>query len=67
MLYIVRLWDMFDGWIDVSKPLSHNEALAFWSEKTGNGTHNTQFSDGDYYKVFPADTAMLFTPDYFGR
>lgn len=25
-LKIVRLWDMFDGWIDITGPLSESEA-----------------------------------------
>lgn len=66
-LFIVRLYDMFDGWIDISKPVPQIEAQAIWDEKTGNGTHHTKYADGDYYKVFPSDTRMLFTPEYLGR
>lgn len=65
--YIVRLWDMFDGWVDVSGPISKEEANLLWNEKTGNGTHSTQYNDGDYYAIFPADTTMVFTPDFLGR
>lgn len=65
--FIVRLWDMFDGWIDVKGPCSKEEAEEFWNEKTDNGTHNTQYNDGDYWKIFPADTQMYFTPDRTGR
>jgi hypothetical protein len=66
-LFIVRLFDMFDGWIDITGPMSKDEADAVWRDKTGGGTHHTQFSDGDYYRVFPADTRMLVTPEYLGR
>lgn len=64
---IVRLWDMFDGWIDISGPLTPAKATALWNEKTGNGTHHTQYSDGDYYAIFPAETQMLYTPETLGR
>lgn len=66
-LHVVRLFDMFDGWVDVSEPLSLEAAQALWSEKTKGGTANTKFDDGDYYKVFPADTTMIMTPEFLGR
>lgn len=66
-LFIVRLFDMFDGWMDVSEPLSKEEAEKMWNEKTNNGTENTQYSHGDYYKIFPANTRMIFTPEFLGR
>jgi hypothetical protein len=66
-LFIVRLFDMFDGWIDVSEPLPKKEAEAIWNQKTENGTQKTKYADGDYYRVFPADTRMLVTPEYLGR
>lgn len=59
-LFIVRLYDGFDNyWIDVSDPVSKEEATRIWNEKTDNGTRSTSFSDIDYYKVFPADTKMV--------
>lgn len=66
-LFVVRQWDMFDGWIDVSGPLSRAEADKLWNEKTANGTRMTKYADGDYYAVFPADTRMLYTPEFLGR
>ena len=65
--FILRLWDMFDGWMDVSKPVSKEEADKLWNEKTENGTKMTKFDDGDYWKVFPADTHMIYTPEFLGR
>lgn len=65
--FVVRLWDMFDGWIDVKGPCAYSEALKFWNEKTNNGTSNTCYGDGDYWKIFPADTEMFFTPERMGR
>ena len=58
---------MFDGWMDISEPFSKKEADVLWNEKTANGTKNTAFADGDYYRVFPANTSMLMTPDFLGR
>ncbi len=66
-LFIVRLWDMFDGWVDVSEPIPEGTARTLWLEKTKDGTQRTKFEDGDYYRVFPADTRMLITPDFTGR
>lgn len=65
--YVVRLWDMHDGWIDISGPLSKEEADKRWNAETKNGTRNTCYEHGDYYKVFPANTQMLFTPEFLGR
>lgn len=63
-LFIVRLYDGFDNeWIDVSKPVTYLEAEKILAEKTNNGKKNTTFNDIDYYKIFPADTAMLFSAE----
>lgn len=67
-LFVVRLFDMFDGWIDITKkPVTKEEADKIWNEETKNGTQNTKYADGDYYAIFPADTKMLVTPEYLGR
>jgi hypothetical protein len=58
---------MFDGWIDLTEPVTKTEADRLWNEKTDNGKKNTKYSDGDYYRVFPADTKMIFTPEFLGR
>ena len=59
--FIVRLWDGFDfEWMDITKPISHEEATKVWNERTKDGTKNTEYSDIDYYRIFPADTRMLF-------
>ena len=65
--YILRLYDMFDGWIDISGPLTREEADKTWREKTAGGTRNTKYADGDYYRVFPANTRMIVTPEFLGR
>lgn len=60
--YIVRLYDGFDNeWIDVSSPVSKEEANRIWNEKTNNGTEKTTYNDIDYYAIFEADTVMVFS------
>jgi len=59
--YIVRIYDGMDFvWTDVSEPVTKKEADRIWSQKTDSGTKMTKFDDIDYYKVFPADTKMIF-------
>jgi hypothetical protein len=66
-LFIVRLYDGMDNqWIDVSGPVPLEEANKIWLEKTENGTKKIHFDEIDYYKIFPADTKMLFS-DGFGE
>lgn len=63
-LFIVRLWDGMDGtWTDVSTPCVRRAADMIWDELTKGGTEKTRFEDIDYYKVFPADTVMLYSHD----
>lgn len=58
--FIVRHYDGFDNdWIDVSKPVSQEEAERILAAKTAGGTKNTSYGDIDYYRIFPADTTML--------
>jgi hypothetical protein len=64
-LFIVRLWDTFDGYsIDVSSRVSKEEADALLNEKTKNGTEYTKYDDGACYAIFPADTTMLWRPGH---
>lgn len=67
MKKIVRFWDMFDGWIDITGPIPSEEAERIWNEKTDNGKHNVKYADGDYYAIFDADTKMVFTPEFLDR
>lgn len=66
-LKVVRLYDMMDGWIDITGPITEVEATRIWNEKTHKGTKNTKYEDGDYYAIYPADTKMVVTPEYLGR
>ena len=60
--FIVRLYDGFDDeWIDITKPISKDEATKIWNKETKDGTERTCFGDIDYYKIFPADTRMFFS------
>ncbi len=66
-LFIVRLYDGMDNqWIDVSKALPYDEAERVWLDKTNNGTKMIAYEEIDYYRIFPADTRMLFS-DGFGE
>jgi len=65
--FVLRLFDMFDGWIDVQDNLDEHEANKLYNEKTFNGTRMTKYADGDYYKIFPSGTRMLITPERLGR
>lgn len=60
--FIVRLYDGFDNeWIDVSSPVSKEEAQRIWNDKTKNGTQKTKYEDIDYYDIFPANTTMHYS------
>lgn len=65
--FTVRLYDMFDGWIDIKTDVTAEEAQSLWDEKTKGGTEKAKYADGDYYDIFPADTHMLHTPEFRGR
>lgn len=63
-LFVVRLYDGFDNeWMDVSQPVSHEEAQRIWNEKTEDGTVNTSYNDIDYYRIFPSDTVMRLSQE----
>ena len=66
-LWIVRLFDRLDDWIDVTGPLTREEAERVWNKETNNGKKLTKYEDGDYYDIFPADTRMVVTPEFLGR
>jgi hypothetical protein len=58
-LFVVRHYDGFDNkWMDVSEPVSKDEAQRLWNEKTDDGKRNAKYDDIDYYAIFPADTVM---------
>lgn len=66
--FTLRMYDYFDGWIDISSHASLEEANKAWSKETLNGTRYTEYkTNGYYFKVFPSDTKMLWTPDFLGR
>lgn len=62
--FTVRLWDGMDGvWCDL--PEATNVDLAFamrtWCERTNDGTQNTKYGDIDYYKIFSAETKLMYS------
>ena len=66
--YTVRLYDSFDGWIDVLADVTWEDAEAKWNELTNNGVRMARFKNGgNYYSIFPANTSMLYTPEKLGR
>jgi len=59
--FTVRVWDGIDGcWCDVITNVDRETALRTWAEETRQGTYKTSFHDLDYYRIFPADTHMLY-------
>lgn len=59
--YILRLYDGFDNqWMDIATGSYDTVKIAFLKH-TANGTKNKQYSDVDYYDIFPADTTMLYS------
>ena len=62
-LFVVRVWDGFDEiWLDeTNEPLSKEKAEELWNKITDHGKKNTRFDDITYYKIFPADSTMLFS------
>lgn len=67
--YVVRCWDYYDGWYNITGELSAEEAKIHWNKLTSNGTKN--FSSKDYhtfyYDIFPADTEMLWSSEWMDR
>lgn len=61
--YTVRLYDRYDhGWCDCFDAInvSLEQAQAVYNKETKNGTVHCDVHDDMYYKIFRADTAMLF-------
>jgi hypothetical protein len=64
-LFIVRFYDGMDNqWMNVSGSVPREEANKIWLEKTENGTKHISFDEIDYYKVFPADTRMIYSEGF---
>jgi hypothetical protein len=63
-LWVVRLFDGMDGaWCDCTEAVTPEAALRVWFEKTEGGSKATSFNDIDYYRIFPATTAMKWSGD----
>jgi len=60
--FTVRVYDGMDGcWCDVVAGVDLAFALRAWCERTADGTKQTCYADIDYYRIFPADTKMLYS------
>ena len=68
---VVRKWCYYDGWFDVFGPDTEEKCLEFYNGKTNNGRRFTADSPNSYkeghYKVFPADTKMLWSSKELDR
>ena len=59
--HVLRLYDYFENrWIDCGEG-TYDEVLKKYNKATADGARNTSFDDGDYYKIFPIDTRMIFS------
>ncbi len=59
--YTLRVWDGMDGcWSDVLANATAADALAKWCSLTKDGTKQVSFNEIDYYRIFPANTRMLW-------
>jgi hypothetical protein len=66
-LFIVRLYDGMDGeWMDVTEPLSAEEAMAIWDRNTEGGTKKISYNEIDYYAIYPATVKMVFSDEGVG-
>ncbi len=62
--WVLRVWDGMDGcWCDVGSPGAPEAVLRRWFEETKGGEEKTKFADIDYYRIFPANTRMLYAGD----
>ena len=61
-MFMLRVWDGMDGcWCDCfSAAVTAGEALKKWDRSTLSGTKNVSFHEIDYYRIFPADTQMMW-------
>jgi hypothetical protein len=65
-LWVVRLWDGFDGiWMDVSEPMSEEAAKELAGDKneqrlgSGAGNREGSYNEIDYYKAVPCAMKMF--------
>jgi hypothetical protein len=57
--YVVRHWDGMDGcWTDCTGDVGQEEALRYWAERTDGGSHQVDYAEIDYYRIFPGGKPM---------
>jgi len=61
--FVVRQWDgMVGAWTDCTGSVNAEEALTYWERATDGGTKGISFrNDIDYYRIFEANTVMLWS------
>jgi len=64
-LFTLRMYDYYDGWIDIATNLSAEQVEERWLERTKGGTENFKFTGttGHYYDIFPANTRMFWNSE----
>lgn len=63
--FTLRMFDYFDGWIDIENDLTADEAVKKWLEETRDGTIHIEYTqNGYYYDIFPSNTKMVFSSDW---
>ena len=66
--YVVRCFDYFDGWFDVTGPVSREGADRELSARTQGGTEHTHYTQGGhYYQIFPANTSMVYRAEVMDK
>ena len=60
-LFDLRMFDYYDGWINIACNLSESLAINLWLKETQNGTRHVEYAaNGHYYDIYPSDTRMIF-------
>jgi hypothetical protein len=68
--FTLRVYDGMDHcWCDCldATKVSLDVALSKWMKETDSGTKRVAFSEIDYYRIFPADTRMIYDSDSAGE
>lgn len=64
-LFTLRMYDHYDGWIDIAPDLKAEEAERRWLEETKGGTEHFKYMGFKdyYYDIFPSDTRMAWNSE----
>ena len=62
--FLVRVYDGFDNcWSNCGPPMTGEEAMELWNQRTENGTRSTSYSNIDYYAIFPTTVKMVHSEE----